>query len=55
MTNAESDRLPDREIVQQAVAQFPCGHNCTLLDKLKDPTQRLWYARQTNSDGHDGL
>lgn len=28
---------PDREFVQQAVAQIPWGHNIVLLDKLSNP------------------
>jgi predicted nuclease of restriction endonuclease-like (RecB) superfamily len=36
---------PDAEIVQQVAAQIPWFHNCTLLDKLKEPLQRIWYAR----------
>ena len=30
----------------QAVPQLPWGHNLVLLQKLKDPAQRLWYAEQ---------
>lgn len=41
----------DREIVQQAVAQIPWGHNRVLLDKVKDHTQRLWYIQQTLEHG----
>jgi predicted nuclease of restriction endonuclease-like (RecB) superfamily len=36
---------PEREFVQQVAAQIPWFHNCTLLDKVKDPTARLWYAK----------
>jgi predicted nuclease of restriction endonuclease-like (RecB) superfamily len=36
---------PDQQIVQQVVAQLPWGQNVTLLDKLQDDGQRLWYAR----------
>jgi predicted nuclease of restriction endonuclease-like (RecB) superfamily len=35
---------PDREIVQQAVAQLSWGHNIALLEKLSTPEERLWYA-----------
>ena len=41
----------DREILPQAVAEIPWGHNVWLLEKLKDPTVRLWYARQTVANG----
>jgi predicted nuclease of restriction endonuclease-like (RecB) superfamily len=39
------------EIVPQLVAQMPWGHNVVLLEKIKDPTQRLWYAQQTLENG----
>jgi predicted nuclease of restriction endonuclease-like (RecB) superfamily len=35
---------PDAEFVQQPAAQLPWFHLCTLLDKVKDPEQRDWYA-----------
>jgi len=31
--------------------EIPWGHNLVLLFKLKDPLQRLWYARQTVQHG----
>lgn len=37
---------PDDEFVQQPVAQIPWGHNITLLDKLSDNEERLWYAEK---------
>ncbi|MEX2381439.1 MAG: PDDEXK nuclease domain-containing protein [Opitutales bacterium] len=48
---AFAETWPDRDIVQQVVAQIPWGQNIALLDKLKDPAQRLWYARQTYKHG----
>jgi predicted nuclease of restriction endonuclease-like (RecB) superfamily len=33
--------------VQQVVAQIPWGHNVRILDRVKDPTERLWYVQQT--------
>ena len=42
-----SDSWPDREIVQRTVAQIPWGSNIALLDKLKDPELRIWYAQKT--------
>ncbi|HBH27491.1 MAG: DUF1016 family protein [Desulfofustis sp. PB-SRB1] len=36
---------PDEQIVQQAVGQLPWGHNLVLLTRLKEPEQRLAYAR----------
>lgn len=34
-----------------AVALLPWGHNVVLLQKLKDPAQRLWYAGKTLEHG----
>ena len=34
---------PDREFVQQVVAQIPWGHNLVLLDKVSEPEERCWY------------
>jgi predicted nuclease of restriction endonuclease-like (RecB) superfamily len=57
---------PDGElpIVPQAVAQLPSpaegsetfalipwGHNMVLMEKVKEPSDRLWYARQTLEHG----
>jgi predicted nuclease of restriction endonuclease-like (RecB) superfamily len=42
---------PDQQIVQQIVAQLPWGQNVTLLDKLQDDGQRLWYARAAIEHG----
>ena len=38
---------PDFEIVQGVLAQITWYHNLALLDKLKNPEERLWYARAT--------
>jgi predicted nuclease of restriction endonuclease-like (RecB) superfamily len=37
---------PDEAILQQLVAQLPWGHNCVLLDKVKEAAERLWYIHQ---------
>lgn len=42
---------PEREIVQRTVAQIPWRCNLTLLEKLKEPELRLWYAEQTITNG----
>lgn len=39
------------EFVPQAVAQIPWGHNIFLLEKLKNPDERLWYAAATTVNG----
>lgn len=36
----------DFEFVQQAAAQLPWFHLCTLIDKVKIPEQREWYLQQ---------
>jgi predicted nuclease of restriction endonuclease-like (RecB) superfamily len=39
------------EILPQAVAKIPWGHNIAILDKVKDPTERAWYVAQTTQYG----
>ena len=41
----------DGEFVQRVVAQIPWRSNLTLLDKLKQPELRTWYAQQTLQHG----
>lgn len=48
---AFASAYPDEQIVQQVAAQIPWFHNCVLLDKLKDPQQRLWYAQKSLENG----
>jgi predicted nuclease of restriction endonuclease-like (RecB) superfamily len=48
---AFAEAFPDEVIVQQLVAQLPWGHNVKLIEALKDPEERLWYARQTVEHG----
>jgi predicted nuclease of restriction endonuclease-like (RecB) superfamily len=48
---AFAEAFPDEEFVQQVVAQLPWGHNVKLVEALKDPTDRLWYARQAIEHG----
>ena len=42
---------PDLAIVQQLAAQIPWFHNCVLLDRVSDPTERSWYVRQVVEHG----
>lgn len=42
---------PDREFVQTMSAQIPWSHNVAILDKVKDPDQRIWYIRKTAENG----
>src|SRR3989339_598061 len=37
----------DFEFVQQAAAQIPWFHNCSLLDKVKNENERKWYILKT--------
>ncbi|MBB4276402.1 PDDEXK nuclease domain-containing protein [Rhizobium mongolense] len=48
---AFAESFPKEEIVQQVVAQLPWGHNVKLVEALKDPAERLWYARQAFEHG----
>ncbi len=48
---AFAEAWPDLEIVQQRVAQLPWGHNIRLLQSIKDPDRRLWYADQAIENG----
>jgi predicted nuclease of restriction endonuclease-like (RecB) superfamily len=41
----------DGQSLPCSMAEIPWGHNLVLLFKLKDPLQRLWYARQTVQHG----
>ena len=42
---------PDLSIVQAALAQLPWYHNIALIEKLENPDERLWYARQAIQTG----
>lgn len=48
---AFAEAYPNREFVQQVVAQIPWGHNIQLLQKISDAEQRQWYARQAIEQG----
>ena len=41
----------DGENLPRAVAEIPWGHNADLLDKIKSPVERLWYARAAVEKG----
>jgi predicted nuclease of restriction endonuclease-like (RecB) superfamily len=38
---------PDGANLPQAAAEIPWFHNVVLIEKLKSPTERLWYAKKT--------
>ncbi len=42
---------PKRVIVQEALAQLSWYHNLALLEKLKTPEHRLWYAAKAYEHG----
>ncbi|KVS40752.1 PDDEXK nuclease domain-containing protein [Burkholderia ubonensis] len=42
---------PAPEFVQQPAAQLPWFHLCILLDKVKDPADRDWYAGKSLEHG----
>jgi len=48
---AQAAREKDGTNPPQAVAEIPWFHNVILVEKLKDPRQRLWYARQAVQNG----
>ncbi len=48
---AFAEAWPDQAIVQQLVAQLPWGHNIRLLEALKQPEERAWYASQAVEQG----
>ncbi|MDL2275000.1 PDDEXK nuclease domain-containing protein [Desulfosarcina sp. OttesenSCG-928-G10] len=46
--------LPDQSeqmILAQVVRELPWGHNVTLIQKLKVPEKRLWYAQMARKHG----
>jgi predicted nuclease of restriction endonuclease-like (RecB) superfamily len=42
---------PDEAILQQLAAKLPWFHNCVLLEKVKVPSERVWYAEQAIQNG----
>ena len=46
-----AEHWSDREIVQEVLAQITWYHNLALMEKLKKPELRIWYARQTVENG----
>ena len=42
---------PDRHFVQTVSARIPWSHNTAILDKVKDPSQRIWYIQKTAENG----
>jgi predicted nuclease of restriction endonuclease-like (RecB) superfamily len=48
---AFAEAWPDEPIVQAVLAQITWYHNIALIEKLKMPEERLWYARQAVENG----
>ena len=46
-----ADSWPDLKLVQRCAALIPWRSNQVLLDKIKEPDQRKWYALQTLNNG----
>lgn len=40
-----AEAWPEDDFLQQVAAKLPWGHHQVLLDRLKDPLRRGWYAR----------
>jgi len=43
--------IQNKEFVQEVLAQITWYHNITLLEKVKDPAERIWYIQQTIEHG----
>lgn len=48
---AFADTYLDESVLQQVVANLPWGHNVRLMEAVKDPEERLWYAQQAIAHG----
>jgi predicted nuclease of restriction endonuclease-like (RecB) superfamily len=48
---AFAQAYPDEQFVQEVLAQITWYHNIALLEKLKLPEERFWYAQQTIQHG----
>jgi predicted nuclease of restriction endonuclease-like (RecB) superfamily len=42
---------PDESILQEVLARLSWYHHITLLERVKEPTQRLWYAQAAIQHG----
>lgn len=48
---AFAEAWPNEAILHQLGAKIPWRHNCILIEKVKDPLQRRWYAQATVEHG----
>jgi len=46
-----AEAYPQAEIVKQLVSQLPWGHIVHLLQRVKDPDSRIWYAKSSIANG----
>lgn len=46
-----AETYPEREFVQQVVAQIPWGHNIVILDKINNLEERKWYIKNSAQNG----
>lgn len=46
-----ANAYPNRQFTQQLAAQIPWFHNCTILDKVQEYAQRVWYIKETIACG----
>jgi len=46
-----AEAYPEEQFVQEALAQITWYHNITLLDKVRDEKERLWYIQQAIEHG----
>jgi predicted nuclease of restriction endonuclease-like (RecB) superfamily len=48
---AFAEAWPEKEFVQQVIAQLPWGHQTRLLDRIKDRPTREWYFKAAVEHG----
>ena len=46
-----AETYPDKEFVQQVVAQIPWGHNVVIMDKVFAEDERTWYLKECAKNG----
>lgn len=46
-----AEEYPDLEFVQTLSAQITWSHNIALMDKTKDPQERIWYIQKSIENG----
>lgn len=51
VAKSDADENQPSTILQRSIAKLPWGHNCTLLDKLKLPEERAFYAQKAVQNG----